>query len=150
MAASAEQLRRENAPVAVKKLVSFVLTDFQKACSFRHLLTVFESLGAMFPVAVMMRAATVSRRTAVRIDFASDDPVVLLLDETPFFLGIQHLNEEEEIAELFRDSELGQFVGLARPGERYHTRSSAPSALTSAPKIGEKRCQSFSHVPELS
>jgi hypothetical protein len=108
-------------------LVAFIVRDVEMARSVEHFLLVLGSVGAMFPIAVAMRACHVSQNAPGQLDLSANDPVVLLLrrfssdgifpDLTGFFYGIHRLSVEEELADLLADSNLGRFVALAQPDE---------------------------------
>jgi len=110
-------------------LISFLVTDLRLALRSEHSFLVLGSLMAMFPVAVVLRACEVSQNMAVPLETAGGGPVVLFLrsftadglfhDEAPFFTGMRARSDEEELADLLRDSSLGQFVALAQPGQKF-------------------------------
>lgn len=110
-------------------LTTFVLSDYRLGASLGHELMIVGGMGAMLPATVFLRAAEVSQQTSVAFEPTSSGPIVLFLrsfategafhDETPFFVGLRAESEEEEVAQLFAGAGLGEFVGLARPGQRF-------------------------------
>jgi hypothetical protein len=110
-------------------LMSFLVTDFRQALAGTHMFLVVGSLLAMFPVALVLRACEVSENMTVPLEAAVGGPVVLFLrsfttdgifhDEAPFLVGMRARSDEEELADLLRDSPLGRFVALAQPGQKF-------------------------------
>lgn len=109
-------------------LVSFLVTDLHLALTYTHAAVIFASLGAMFPVALVLRACEVSENTAVPYKEGAVGPVVLFLrsfttdglfhEEADFFFGTRARSDEEDLADVLRNCRLGDFVALAHPGQR--------------------------------
>jgi hypothetical protein len=110
-------------------LCSFALMNWSIATTLAHTVLILASTGVMFPIVLLLRACEVAQNRAIKLESATPGPIVLFLrgfateqafhDDTGFFLGLVAESEEEEVSRYFEGAELGEVVGLAKPGQRF-------------------------------